>query len=252
MKYKNFDPQVWTKIKVALKEEIARCQSLQVRPVAAFDADGTLWDTDLGEGFFQYQIQKNLLPGLPPNPWRHYRDMKESGDPRPAYLWLAQINKGLHLTQIQKWARDYLQSLHPLPLFAAQQDLIQLLHDNQVDIYIVTASIKWSVEPGAQLYNIPSENVLGVRTKVENGIITETQEGEITYREGKFHALLTATGGRKPFLCAGNTFGDIALLDGATKISLAVGATKPGNELFQAEEKLRAEAFKRNWIVHEF
>ena len=62
------------------------------RAIAAFDADGTLWDTDLGEGLFQYQIDHKLV-ALPEDPWGHYNWMKANvGNPQ-AYLWLAQICK---------------------------------------------------------------------------------------------------------------------------------------------------------------
>ena len=31
---------------------------------AVFDADGTLWHDDIGESFFQHQIDHDLSPGL--------------------------------------------------------------------------------------------------------------------------------------------------------------------------------------------
>ena len=75
--------------------------------VAAFDADGTLWDSDLGEQFFQYQIEHCQLPKLKEvgDPWKYYRESK-SEDPRAAYLWLAQINRGQKIEQVRAWATD--------------------------------------------------------------------------------------------------------------------------------------------------
>lgn len=248
MKYKNFSPDLWKKIDLALQKAIESSS----KPIAAFDADGTLWDTDLGESFFQYQIKNRLLSHLPADPWKHYRDWKESGDPRPAYLWLAQINQGHPLSEIRGWAEDCVRSFNHLPVFDDQKKLIEKFLKANVQVYVVTASVKWAVEPGALRLGIPIENVLGVATKTMNGKITDEQDGEITYREGKSSALLQITNGKKPFFCSGNTMGDLSLLESATELSLAVGAATENQELFSTEERLRQEAKARSWHIHRF
>ena len=248
MKHKSWPTKIWTQIESALELEL---QSGTGRPVAAFDADGTLWDFDLGESFFQYQIKKKLLPNLPPHPWQHYREWKESGDPRPAYLWLAQINKGHPIKEIRTWAENCVREHSPLPIFPDQKKLIEYLLSKKVEVFVVTASVAWAVEPGAERLGVPIENVIGVKTKVKKGIISDEPDGAITYREGKLHALLDITNGKKPFLAAGNTMGDLALLE-SSKISLAVGAAKEDHELFATEERLRQEAQARNWLIHRF
>ena len=252
MKYKNFPDDIWIKIKKLLNEK----KSSQQTCVAAFDADGTLWDTDLGEAFFQWQI-RNCPLVLPTeaqtDPWIYYRKMKSSGDPRPAYLWLAQINKGHSLSQVRQWADAFLDEIKPLPIFEAQKQLIQLLIENQVQVYIITASVKWAVEPGARLLGLANENVLGVSTAVDNkGLITDQGIFPITYKEGKLEALLKHTHGVAPILSAGNTTGDLYLLKGSQGLSIAVGATPRDHELFSTEEQLRQEALKNNWIIHHF
>jgi phosphoserine phosphatase len=248
VKYKSWSKEIWTKIESALEAEL---KSSPHHPIAAFDADGTLWDTDLGETFFKYQISKKVLSHLPENPWIHYRQLKESGDPRPAYLWLAQINQNHKIGEVRKWAEDAVRAHSPLPIFEDQQKLIQLFLSKGVQVFIVTASVAWAVEPGGIRLGVPMENVLGVRTKVQRDVVTDLQEGVITYREGKLEALLEVTDGRKPFFASGNTMGDLALLEGA-KLSLAVGAAQEGQELFATEERLRQEAIARNWLIHRF
>lgn len=218
---------------------------------AAFDADGTLWNTDLGEGFFKYQIQNRLLNNLPENPWSHYRNIKASNPP-PAYLWLAQVNEGHPLNEVQTWAQDYVSQIQPMPIFKAQQKLIQILHRYMVEVFVVTASIKWSVEPGAKLYQIPHQNVLGVQTQVQNGLITQTQEGPITWKNGKIQALLQHTQGVAPFLCCGNTMGDISLLEAATTFPIAVTSVDSDHELFDSEMELQKIATQRGWITQKF
>ena len=214
---------------------------------AAFDADGTLWNTDMGENFFHYQINNNLLSNLPKDPWNHYLNLKKDISPPTAYLWLAQINKGVSLDTIRGWARDCVKQLSPLPIFEGQKRIIAHLHKKGVKVYVVTASIKWSVEPAAQLYNIPYDCVLGVQTKIDNNIITDQQEGPITWRQGKVEALKEATSDMVPFFCSGNTPGDLALLEFSShlKLTLAFSNQEPG--LFKEELMLQKIAKENKW-----
>jgi phosphoserine phosphatase len=248
VKYKKWSDEIWRQLEKALEDEL----TVNPRPVAAFDADGTLWDTDLGESFFRYQIKNCNLPNLPADPWRHYRDWKEAGDPRPAYLWLAQINAGQKISQVQAWAQASVDSFNPLPVFLEQKRWIELLLKNKVDVYIVTASVKWAVDPGSIHLGLRPQDVLGVQAKVVDGLVHTEQHGPMTYREGKPEALLAATGGRKPFFCSGNTMGDYALLQSATRVAFAVGAANPGQELWKTEEDLRQKAKEHGWLAHHF
>jgi phosphoserine phosphatase len=231
---------------------LAKDRLINQQPVAAFDADGTLWNADLGENFFHFQIENKLVP-LPENPWEHYRKWKESGDPRPAYLWLAQINEGHQLSEVRQWSENCLKKQEPLPFFTPQQNLINYLIHQGVKVFVVTASVKWAVEPGAFRLGIPEEQVLGVATKIEeNGRVTSAQAGAMTYREGKTQALLTATKGQLPFLCSGNTMGDFNLLESSSGLALAVNSAGRGDELFGTEQELLQNAKMRSWLHWSF
>jgi Phosphoserine phosphatase len=246
MKYKDYSDEIWRQINhsldLALREE--------KNPVAAFDADGTLWDTDLGENFFQHQIANKLVP-LPEQPWNHYLEMKAKHAPT-AYLWLAQICKNYSLDTVHSWAREALAEFKPLPLFTEQQKVIDLFLKKGVQIYIITASVKWAVEPGAKALGLTYDNVIGIETEVEGGNVTDKQKGFISYRQGKVDALLARTGGQKPFFASGNTMGDYQLLQSATRLSLAVSAAAENHKLFETEKELAGEADKHGWLRHRF
>lgn len=248
MNFKDYLPEQWTELTTKLDQAIT---TMPGPHYAAFDADGTLWSHDVGESFFKYQIANCPLQ-LPPDPWRHYREWKDSGDPRPAYLWLAQINSGQSLETIRQWAEAFVRSTEPLPIFEPQKRLIDWLQKRGVKVYVVTASVKWAVEPAAKRVNIPFEQVLGVETEIENGIITNQQKGTITYRAGKLEKLLDATGGVTPLICSGNSLGDWDLLMGAKIIRLAVRSTMPGEEMYQPEQELYKKAVAANWYTHSF
>lgn len=246
MKYKDYSDTLWSRINSALDQELKE----NSQPIAAFDADGTLWDTDLGENFFHYQIA-NKLVSLPPDPWEYYETMKAKDAPT-AYLWLAQICQQQKIEVVQEWARHAIESIKPLPILLPQKKVIELFLSKGVQIYIVTASIKWSVEAGAELVGLRPENVLGVHTEIADGIVSDKQSGLITYKQGKVDALLQATKGKKPFFCSGNTMGDYQLLQSATRLSLAVSAAARDDKLFRTEAELQEHAVKNSWEHHRF
>lgn len=216
--------------------------------IAAFDADGTLWDTDVGESFFEYQIQNSGLK-LPPNPWAEYLD-KKAIHPPTAYLWLAQINQGQRVETVRAWAEKCYLSEEPFPFFPAQKSLIQFLIGLGVKVYVVSASVKWSVEPAARRLGIPPEQVLGVATTEESLILTKERSGPITWKEGKVEALYEATGGVRPILVSGNTTGDLPLMETATSVQIAVSSRN--SIVPEAEAQLKEIALKRNWFYHQF
>ncbi len=217
---------------------------------AAFDADGTLWDFDLGETFLHYQIKNSRL-NLPKSPLQYYLDLKAKNPPQ-AYLWLAQINQGKTLEEVRDWAESCVAEYGNLPIFPDIKELITYLTSKNVKVFVVTASIKWAVEPGAKRLGIPYDQVLGVQTKVLDGVISDQQEGEITYKKGKPAALLSLTQGVQPILCAGNTTGDLQLIESSLGIKLAVGASGAGEDLLATESELATIAKEKGWYYHRF
>jgi len=220
------------------------------RAIAAFDADGTMWDTDLGEGLFMYQIDKKLVP-LPEDPWAHYHWMKANVGNREAFLWLAQINKGVPITQVRAWAEEAVAS-RPLPIYEEQMRILEKLRTLDVEVYIVTASIKWAVEPGARRLGLTDDQVIGIETEVVGGVVTDKQKGVISYREGKPEALLARTGGVAPYFSAGNTEGDKWLLESATALRLVMSSAPEDQENWPTESKMLALAKERGWYSHRY
>jgi phosphoserine phosphatase len=221
---------------------------------AAFDADGTLWNSDVGENFFQYQIDNCKLPALAGlDPWGHYLALKKKHPP-DAYLWLSQICKDYEISAVQKWAQLALVQF-PLEVLEPQKQLIAELLGRGIQVSIVSASTHWAVEAAAHLVGLDSSAALGVKTKIVNGRITTDQDGEITWREGKRVALLKKTGGVAPLFCSGNSSGDLHLLETASLVKLAVQTQTPLTahaQLFADELKLLVHAKNNGWLTHHF
>jgi len=246
MKYKDYSTTIWQSLHSTLDLVLKQ----DPHPVAVFDADGTLWDTDLGETFFHHQIDHKLVP-LPPHPWEHYQDLKKK-NPNEAYLWLAQICRDQPLSVVRDWAEKAVAEIAPVPLFSEQQKLIELFLQKGVQVFVVTASVKWAVEPGAKMLGLGYDQVIGVETETPSGVISDKQKGFISYREGKVKALLAHTNGKKPFFASGNTMGDFDLLGCATHLRLAVSAASRDDRLFKTEFELAEHAIEKGWLNHRF
>lgn len=231
-----------------LKNEIRAALAQGATPIAAFDADGTLWDTDMGENFFQYQIDHNCIE-LPENPWDHYHKLKDASHPE-AYLWLAQILEGNSISQVRVWAKQALNVYKTgVPIFSWKKDLISFLHQCGVKVYVVTASITWAVEPAAQLLGIAQDCVVGVETELRDGMVTARQNGPITWRQGKVEGLLLKTNGKRPFLAAGNTMGDFHLIESATHVQIVNATVDQSHENFSTEQELIKIGRERGWHI---
>jgi phosphoserine phosphatase len=248
-----FSSALWSDIEAAI---VRGQQASAGVPLAVFDADGTLWDEDAGEVFFQWQLSHCKFRNLPADPWLHYREWKKR-DPHGAYGWLAQISAGAPLTEVRSWAEECFRQHSPWPVFRSIQDLFLRLNTNGFEVFVVTASVKWAVEPAAlSLLGVPPENILGIETEIVNGIVSDRVRHPITYRQGKAEAFLKASGGRRPMIAAGNTLGDIALIDLATDVKLMIQSQSPllseNVNLLADEKKLRDHGRPLGWRLHAF
>lgn len=240
-----------------LKKRLLELKARGAQPCyAAFDADGTLWDSDVGEDFFQFQIENCKLKAFDGiDPWVHYHHLKKQHPPT-GFLWLAQINEGRSIDQIRGWARASCE-MRPPRWFESQKKLIHWLSENDIIPIVVTASLKWAVEPAAEQLGIPKERVIGVQSKVnsDNNITTE-QEGPITWRAGKVEGAKLLTGGKPPIFCVGNTLGDRDLLEYSCGLSMAVQSQSEHNnnenKLYRDEQDLLNIAIEKKWLTHSF
>jgi phosphoserine phosphatase len=254
--HRPFPKQLWEQIRAG----IAKITAEVPRPVAAFDVDGTLWDGDIAELFFSYQISEGLLPRLVKNPEEFYFQLTRKNEDK-ALLWLVQVNRGLPANSVRAWAKKCFQ-LHRenMAFFEDQRRLVDLLRQNNFSVYFISGSPQWAIEPVAAHFGIARKNALGMRTKIIKNIITDQPVHPLTWKEGKIEALLKATKGQKPNMAVGNTMGDFALISAATHLRLAVCAqdrptqyrkNKP-DYLAAAEQRLQQEAKTRGWMTHEF
>lgn len=218
---------------------------------AAFDADGTLWSCDAGETFFRYQIEKCNLKDLPSDPWGYYLEMKETDAPGSCLL-LAQINKGQTEQQVRQWADACFREYKNFPFYKSKRELFDFLKINGIETFVVTASIKWAVEPAARALGLDNDHVIGVETVKKNGVLTEKGVEPLPYGPGKADAFLARTKGIHPILSAGNTISDAPLIDTSVGVKLAVASHEPGDTTHENEMLLKEHALTNGWLWHQY
>ena len=82
------------------------------------------------------------------------------------------------------------------------KDLYKKLRDRGFDVWVISSSNQWSVEEMAREYGVYRSRVVGIRTKLVDGAITDEVLHPTTYGIGKTEAIAMFIG-RSPVLIVG-------------------------------------------------
>ena len=140
---------------------------------------------------------------------------------------IVRLFAGFTVAEVQAFSRDTLQrelrapmgektlgrrKVHSGARFLSEaHDLIQLLQKNGFDIWAVSGSSKWSVEPVFTAFGIPEAQVIGISLVHTNGTLSDIPIEPIPIRAEKIGAL-QALEQRIPLLVASDSRNDIPLL----------------------------------------
>ena len=104
-------------------------------------------------------------------------------------------------------------------------DLIGALAERHFDIWVVSGSNKWSVEPVFQRFGIPADRIIGIDLEVRDGLLTDRAEVPVPIRAGKIDALLRRTR-VVPLLAASDSKNDIPLLLHSAGLRVRINSRK--------------------------
>lgn len=192
--------------------------------LAAFDADGTLWDVDVGETFLKWAGEQGKLPRWPKGPWAwvEYERRLATGDLRYAFEFCMTAFADLPEKDVIDWAAALLKPMADAAIFPEMRALVKTLHAREAEVWIVSGSPTWCVIPCAALLGVPPERVIAGEAAVdEAGRVTDALRAPLTIQETKVSALL-ARAGRPPHFAAGNSTYDYDLIESARAVSLLV------------------------------
>jgi len=217
---------------------------------AAFDADGTLWDTDVGDAFFEFECMEGYF-GMGKKTIRDFYHFSKSLDDNSnlGYLWLNQIHAGLTEEEVRKAAKVFFGLQKQFPYFQEMKNLISFMQEKRVEIYIVSASIRYALEPFVNELNIKPENLIAIETSVENGKITEQAVFPIPYKAGKAEAIKLKLKDQELDFAFGNTTGDLALLQSAKIPTVISSNSEKSFSQKNSEATLAKFAQEKNWPI---
>lgn len=214
------------------------------RPLACFDADGTVWSEDIGEGMLRWLAAGGLLPGTRA-PWQEVwaeYEAKVREDRCAGYAWAVQVMEGLREADIVRWSHQFAAAW---PNYRpAMVGLLQALEQAGAEVVIVTATNRWLVQAAARQMGLNPDNVLGIETRVQEGVLTGEVIQPVTCRAGKVLAIRGRLG-RMPDLAVGDSVGDLEMLEVAGRVVVAGRRDHPRAEMVRI-------ARERGWPVQWF
>ncbi len=226
-------------------------------PYALFDADGTLWATDVANRLFTQLVAHRRLRAsalVPLNEARVRSGLPPADDdPTAAYVSLFQaynagqvdeqfmfatMVRALCDFELPELAAEHTRALGPeaaspvaADLFPAMPTLFAGLRRLGYRLCVVSASPLWTVRFALAACGLVADEVRGAETQVEGERLTSRLVEPMTYREGKL-TVARRDFGRDPTIAFGDGQGDVPFLAVST---VAVGIN-PRPALIRAAE----------------
>jgi len=220
---------------VAFVESVLRLQP----QLAVFDCDGTLWAGDAGEGFFDWELKRGVLPDEVVR-WARprYADYKAGkvGEEQMCGEMVT-MHSGLAESAVQLAARQYFDENFVTQIFPEMRELIRRLQASGCDVWAVSSTNEWVIQAAVKHFGIDEKKILASSVKIENGRVTD-QLIRVPSGEGKPRAIREVIG-KDPHTAFGNSRWDADML----AMARHGFAVNPNPDL----EKM---ARKRGWAIY--
>lgn len=228
------------------------------QPIAAFDADGTLWSPDVADLLWDRLIAARALDrraaapiaralkGCGQEPARDpYRDFpvvrslrREGRYPAGSFLRLMlQALAGLREDDVARHAVLAAAGSPELSTLGSSEVPVMLgkIRALGFRVIIVSGSPRWAVEAAAKPLGIEPPDILAGQVAVVDGVLTDGVLEPLPYGKGKVQAILKRYGA-VPRVSAGNGLGDLPMMEATSDLRVLVD---PTDELATAAEEIR-------------
>jgi len=213
---------------------------VRLRPtLSVFDCDGTLWSGDAGEGFFDWELKRGVLPSDVADwvraRYADYKLGKVSEDDMCGEM--VTIHKGLRESEVLRLAGEFFDANFTQRIFSEMRQLITELENIACDVWVVSSTNEWVIREAMRHFDIPPDKILAAAVEIENGIVTDRLR-RVPSGIGKPKAILEVIG-RPPDAAFGNSRWDLQMLE----IARYAVAVNPNPDLEQ-------QARQRGWTVY--
>ena len=159
------------------EEFIAYVLALSPR-VAVFDCDGTLWEMNSGEKFFYLSMpdaasgRKGLVAEDTAHRLRNRYAQYQRGEVGEIAMCgeMVSMYAGLRIAPVRAAAESFVASSVLASTFPEMLGLTLQLRQQGCELWAVSSSTEWLIEPGIRSFGIPSDHVLATRLAVRDGI----------------------------------------------------------------------------------
>jgi phosphoserine phosphatase len=243
-RHRGISNRVWSHLGPRFQNIVRYLGSSGKKGPATFDADGTLWAGDVGEGFFGWMLKNRAYPAhrIPKlqRAWQGYKAGTFNGE--KMYELMVTGMAGMKETDVQKLASQYFRGVHRYRLYRPMAYLVSALKTLDIQPWVVSGSPYWVVAAGARQLGIPKERVIGLKVKVDaQGRLTDEVVRPVPWKSGKAKRIIRDVG-QTPVLAAGNSYGDIQMLRIASEFPLVVN---PGPTVLK-------HAQSNGWPIHRY
>jgi phosphoserine phosphatase len=223
------------------------------------------------EALLAYERDPGGLRALETAMIRAYRLLIRCAGKEVAYAWVTFLFAGMTVDEIRALSREVIEAELRRPLgcrrlpggacddrpilvhgglrpYEPMTRLVRELRDAGIDVWIVTASNRWTAEIYAErVLELPAERVLGVTPRTEGGRIVAEPDPSVplTFGDGKVEAIRRIIG-RAPVFAAGDSLSQCEMLCFATGLRLVID--KGDERLGDRIAGYRA-AGQANWLV---
>lgn len=237
-----FDKETNDRLEVFFKET----QNYPKRKIAVFDGDGTV----LGQAP-HYMADECLFEVAKNNPDKKPEIIKKMIPMSNVSIEYVQLRvkffEGDTVESIRNLGVNCYKSHYAEKVFQQMKDLIQLLRQNQFEVWIITASPEALYQKIlSEELKIPITNIVGVKSIVREGKITGEMILPIPQDHGKKEAIETFVQER-PLLVGGNSRGDKEMIEYSGNLKLIIN---PDEHVAEDQTESIAEyARKNNWLI---
>jgi len=211
------------------------------KPFAAFDFDGTCIVNDIAEATLAYLCKNKLLKNMHllghdagdlstyhERVIQQYYELLETGDMLAAYLFAARTFAGFTVSEAEAQVSAAIDAegedlgkvelygvsiAHGLLARPAVKELMQFLRERGVTIWVISASPQIAVQVAMRHFGYKGQ-LIGLRNKLVDRILTEDIEEPYSIREGKVSCIQKYIDeNERPVLCIGDSTNDQPMIE---------------------------------------
>lgn len=150
--------------------------------VAAFDCDGTLWSGDVGERFFDWELEvDDVFPdsysrGILNRSMRERYAAYKRGEVDEATMCgeMVTMHQGVSEAKMMEAATRFFDRFFVRQIFPELRELVRRLQENRCEIWAVSSSNEWVIRAAMKHFGLPESRVLAAKVKIKGGLATDS------------------------------------------------------------------------------